>query len=43
VTEPDRNQIEQAIAQFVDPDLDQNYIDAGCIQAIDLYGDNVGV
>ena len=43
MTEPNRNQIEQAIAQFIDPDLDQSYIDAGCIEAIDLYGDNVRV
>jgi len=43
LTEPNRAQIEEAIAGFTDPDLDQNYRDAGCIDAIDIYGDQVRV
>ncbi len=43
MTEPDRKQIEQAIAGFTDPDLDQNYVEGGCVDAIDIYGDNVRV
>ena len=43
MSEPDRNQIEKAIAGFTDPDLDQNYVDGGCVDAIDIYGDNVRV
>lgn len=43
MTEPDRNHIEQAISRFVDPDLDRSYLDAGCVQAIDIYGDQVRV
>jgi len=43
VTEPDRSQIEQAISRFVDPDLERSYIDAGCVQAIDIYGNQVRI
>lgn len=43
MTEADRTQIEQAITQFIDPDLERNYIEADCVRSIDVYGDQVRV
>lgn len=42
MTEPGRAQIKQAIAGFTGPDLDPSYRDAGCTDAIDIYGDRRG-
>ncbi|MDZ7747439.1 MAG: iron-sulfur cluster carrier protein ApbC [Halofilum sp. (in: g-proteobacteria)] len=43
MSEPDRKRIEAAIAGFTDPDLERDYVEAGCVQSIDIDGDSVRV
>jgi len=43
MTEPDRASIEQAIAGFTDPDLERDYVAAGCVQSIEIDGGRVAV
>ena len=36
MTTPDRSAIEKALAACVDPDLDRDYLSAGCVSSIDI-------
>jgi ATP-binding protein involved in chromosome partitioning len=43
MTTPERSAIEQALAACVDPDLDCDYVSAGCVSGIDIDGGRVQV
>jgi ATP-binding protein involved in chromosome partitioning len=43
MSEADRDRVEQAIAGCVDPDIDRDYVDAGCVQSIHIDGTTVRV